>query len=170
METLRGQDGVVLYLDFDGVLHHEDVWWHPRRGAFIKTPGYRLFEHIALLERVLAPFPEIDIVLSTSWVRFRGYSKTVKRLSPVLRERVVGATYHTGMNRDSFAALPRGIQVLNDVARRKPRQWLALDDDAPGWVPEYRKHLIQTDPALGLSAHGALEELHEHLARIHSPG
>lgn len=54
LKPLRGHDGTVLYLDFDGVLHHEDVWWHPRRGVYIRTPGHQLFEHVPLLEEVLA--------------------------------------------------------------------------------------------------------------------
>jgi len=43
LKTLRGLEGTVLYLDFDGVLHHEDVWWLPRRGAYIRPPGFKLF-------------------------------------------------------------------------------------------------------------------------------
>lgn len=32
--TPRSAD-VVLYLDLDGVLHHEAVLWHPRKGIFM---------------------------------------------------------------------------------------------------------------------------------------
>lgn len=159
MKTPKGQGGVVLYLDFDGVLHHEDVWFHPRRGVYIRTPGYRLFEHVPLLEAALAPFPEVKIVLSTSWVRYRRFSDSAKRLGPVLREKVIGATYHTRMNRQGFESLPRGIQVLNDVARRRPKSWVALDDDLENWIPEYRDYLIHCDNVLGLSAPGVLDAL-----------
>lgn len=168
MKALRGRGGVVLYLDFDGVLHHEDVWWHPRRGAYIHTPGYRLFEHMHLLEEALAPFPQVRIVLSTSWVRVRRYSRAVERLSPVLRERVVGATFHTRMNRSDFEALPRGVQILNDVVRRNPIHWLALDDDAEGWVPKYREQLIHCGSVLGISTPGVLDALKERLTYFHS--
>ncbi len=27
----KGAGALVLYLDFDGVLHHENVLWHPKR-------------------------------------------------------------------------------------------------------------------------------------------
>lgn len=164
MKMLRGRDSVVLYLDFDGVLHHEDVWFHPRRGIYINTPGYQLFEHSPLLENVLTSFPDVRIVLSTSWVRVRRYSRAVKCLSPLLRERVVGATFHSRMSRNGFEALPRGVQILNDVARRNPRHWLALDDDAEGWVPEYRDHLIHCDSALGISEPRVLDALETRLA------
>jgi HAD domain in Swiss Army Knife RNA repair proteins len=164
MKALRGRGGVVLYLDFDGVLHHENIWWHPRRGPYVNTPGYQLFEHMPLLENVLTSFPEVRIVLSTSWVRVRRYSRAAKRLSPDLRERVIGATFHTRMNRTDFEALPRGVQILNDVVRRRPSHWVALDDDAEGWVPEYREYLIHCDSVLGISAPGVLDALKTRLS------
>lgn len=166
MRKLKGEGSVVLYLDFDGVLHHEDVWWHYRRGAFINTPGFELFQHMPLLEQALLPFPEVRIVLSTSWVRVRRFSRAVKRLSPPLRERVIGATFHTRMNRTAFEELPRGVQVLNDVARRKPLNWVALDDATDGWTPESLDHLVPCDSVLGLSAPGVLEELCRQLNSI----
>lgn len=153
-----------MYLDYDGVLHHEDVWRHPRRGVYIKTPGYRLFEHMALLESALAPFPEVRIVLSTSWVRVRRFSRARKQLSRVLRERVIGATFHTCMNEVAFTDLPRGLQILDDVKRRQPRHWVALDDDAEGWPESHRHHLIHTDEVLGISAPGTIEELQKQIA------
>jgi len=164
VKKLKGQGGVVLYLDFDGVLHHEDVWWHPRRGAYINTPGYRVFEHMHLLEEALEPFPHVLIVLSTSWVRVRRFSGALKRLSPSLRARVIGATFHTNMKRTAFEALPRGVQILNDVARRQPCHWVALDDDSESWPVEHAKRLILCDGALGVSAPGVLDALRERLA------
>ena len=163
MKELRGQNEVVLYLDFDCVLHQEDVWWHPSRGAYMNTPGYTLFEHAHLLEDVLSSFPEVRIVLSTSWVRVRSFSPATKRLSPGLRSRVIGATFHTQLNAGIFQDLPCGVQVLNDVARRKPRCWLALDDDVEGWPSKSMGHLVQTDEVLGISAPSVLENLRMHL-------
>ncbi len=54
----------VLYLDFDGVLHHEDVHWDPRRGAYLggAAGGHRLFEWIPALEQLLQEFPAVRIV------------------------------------------------------------------------------------------------------------
>lgn len=168
MKALKGKEEVVLYLDYDGVLHHEDVWWHPRRGAYIRAPGYELFEHLPLLEAALQPYPDVRIVLSTSWVRVRRFSRAVKRLSPALRECVIGATFHTRMNRENFEDLPRGVQILNDVKRRQPRDWLALDDDAEGWPATHREHLIHTDEVLGVSAPEVMRELQWRLERIHT--
>jgi hypothetical protein len=166
MKTPKGLGEVVMYLDFDGVLHHEDVWWHPRRGAYIKAQGYLLFEHVSLLEEALLPFPEVRIVLSTSWVRSRRFSRALERLPTTLQRRVVGATFHSKMNPESFQLLPRGVQVQNDVHRRAPREWVALDDDAEGWPPHLMHKLVRTDGVLGISAPGVLNELNGQLQRI----
>lgn len=68
------------------------------------------------------------------------------------------------MSREGFENLPRGIQVLNDVARRRPRHWVALDDDLANWVPEYRDFLIHCDNVLGISAPGVLDALRQRLS------
>ena len=134
MKPPGGRNGLILYLDFDGVLHHENVLWHPRLGAYLSAPeGYTLFQHALLLEQLLEPYPEVRIVLSTSWVRRYGCSRTAKNLRPSLRARVIGATFHSRMEKEPFLAAPRGMQVWSDVLRRKPRDWLALDDDYLHW-------------------------------------
>lgn len=166
MKTPRGTGDVVLYLDFDGVLHHEDVWWHPRRGPFIKTPGNQLFEHIHMLESTLQPYPCVRIVLSTSWVRARKYSRALERLSTPLQQRVIGATFRSSMNAENFQLLPRGVQIHNDAHRRAPRDWIALDDDAEGWPPHLLHKLVRTDGALGLRTPGVLDTLNAQLRKL----
>lgn len=155
----RGLDELVLYLDFDGVLHHENVLWDHKRGAHAGAPGFPLFEHAPLLAELLAPYPQLHIVLSTSWVRKYGCYDSAKRLPLTLRERVIGATFHSAMNEDAFVRKPRGQQVVEDVMRRRPRSWLAIDDTDEGWPVELRDHVFITDERLGLSAPGIAEQL-----------
>lgn len=142
----------VLYLDFDGVLHPSDVRVNARRGIFVNSPaGRNLFEHADLLERLMAPYPEVVIVLSTSWVKARGFRYARNRLPKSLSERVVGATYHSRFMRDRFRELPRGAQVWADVVRRGPERWLALDDDAIDWPDWCLDRLVRTHETEGLS-------------------
>ena len=158
----------MLYLDYDGVLHCDDVYYHPRRGVYLNAPpGYELWQHVHLLEGALAPYPEVRIVLSTTWVRAFGYSRARARLPKSLRSRVVGATYHSAMQHSAFDAVPRGWQILQDVERRKPRDWLALDNDARDWPEEHLGRLVLTDDREGLAAPGVLEELVRKLQRLH---
>lgn len=162
---MRETGGDVLYLDFDGVLHHENCLWHPRRGAFlVAPPGYTLFQHVALLEALLAPYPSVEIVLSTSWVRRYGCSHTAKRLPPSLRQRVIGATFHSRMNERDFMELQRGQQVMGDVSRRQPKRWLALDEDPDGWPEGCPQNFVRTDEHAGISALHVQEELIDKLS------
>jgi len=151
----------VLYLDFDGVLHPDDVWRRRGTGVYLaeKYPGHTLFENTPTLVEALAGYPEVRIVLSTSWVRVLRYSHVCKRLPQALRERVVGATFHTAMHRDWFESLTRGEQVLRDVSRRGPASWVALDDDADGWGEHADGHLVHCDSELGLCGPGVRERL-----------
>ncbi|KIF83060.1 HAD domain-containing protein [Noviherbaspirillum autotrophicum] len=142
----------VLYLDFDGVLHDDEVYFHPRRGIYIKTPGRTLFEWAPILEDLLAPHPDVGIVLATSWVRVMSFQKAKRHLCPALQERVIGATYHRRWMREAdFAALPRGVQIAADVRRRNPGKWFALDDEYAGWPDWCRDKLISTDSSSGIS-------------------
>jgi hypothetical protein len=152
LTTLRGRDCPVIYLDFDGVLHPEDVYRHPRRGIHLapRYSGHQLFEHGQALARELQPHPSVMIVLSTSWVRILGYSRTSRFLPPELQARTVGATYHSRMSDDAFLELGRGMQIVGDVGRRKPSCWIAIDDDDSVWPDAYRSRLLKTDSLLGL--------------------
>lgn len=179
--TPRGRNELLLFLDFDGVLHPERVYWSPVNGAYIKEPGkHTLFEHAALLEEILAPYPQIKIVLSTSWhcraslddrIRLNicaglGYTKALKRLPLGLQQRAIGGTFHSNMPWERYKELPRGVQVWADVLRRGPLDWLALDDDYLHWPAWCRDKLVKTDEGDGISQPAVRGELEFKLAQM----
>lgn len=154
----------VCYLDFDGVLHDEDVRLALGRRIFLATPGRRLFEWQSILIELMAPHPHVKIVLSTSWVRARSFHYAKERLEPQLKVRVIGATFHRRMmNREEFVTLPRGMQIWGDVLRRKPLDWFAIDDDGFGWPAWCRDKLVLTQERLGLSELSVQEEIQRRL-------
>jgi len=142
---------ICCYLDFDGVLHDECVYSSRAAGIFIATPGRTLFEWMPILEELLAPHPDVKIVLSTSWVHVKGFNFAKRKLSLSLRARVVGTTYDRSLSSIDFVRVPRGRQVLNDVERRKPESWFAIDDDDYRWPQEYRDRLVRTSGDTGLN-------------------
>ncbi|WOI45511.1 HAD domain-containing protein [Acidovorax sp. BLS4] len=151
---------MALYLDIDGVLHHEAVMWHHRRGIFMspsEAPGRKLFEWVGYLEEALEPFPKVSLVLSSSWCVKPGYGKTLKWLPERLRQRFIGGTYHKRIHGadpwaiSAFKSMSRGEQIVADVRRRQPRDWIALDDDTVGWPPHAMHNLIECDGQRGLS-------------------
>jgi hypothetical protein len=161
--------GVVLFVDFDGCLHPDSVYLHPKHGPFLRNaPRHHLFEHAPLLEEVLAPYPQVRIVLSTSWVRrYRGsIARVARRLTPSLQARVIGAAYHSRMDANAFGEAPRGVQIWHDVLRRRPAAWLAIDDDDKGWPASCLDNLVRTDPVLGISEPSVVSELQAKLTAM----
>lgn len=164
----KGRNALVLYLDFDGVLHHENVRISNKQGPFLLAPErYRLFQHSELLAELLKPHPQVRIVLSTSWAVRYGVSGAANRLPPELRSRIIGGTFHNRyMRKDEFLQTPRGQQVIADVQRRQPHDWLALDDDWDGWTEPYATHWVRTHEYEGISAPEVLATFRERLAEM----
>lgn len=165
--TGRGEH--VVYLDFDGVLHPEFVYMNPEKGPFLDPDivGHQLFEHTQLLAELLAPHPDVRLVLSTSWVVIFGFERALQHLPPELRARVIGATFQSEMNRYDWGQMPRGYQILTDVRRRLPRQWMAVDDDAKDWPAAHKKRLIQSHGTDGLGHPGVTDALRQRLQEWH---
>jgi len=137
----------LLFLDYDGVLHHEDVRRVRGVGPVVQVGS--LFEHAPVLERLLEPYPAVRIVLSTSWVRVLGYDEAKRYLPPALSARVVGATTHTKMRMSELGV--RGAEVWTDVCRRRAHpRWVAIDDTDEGWHEIARPHFVLSHPEQGL--------------------
>lgn len=142
----------VCYCDYDGVVHRDEVYTSTLSGIYMNEPGYALFEWLPILEALLAPHPDVKIVLSTSWVRLRGFEFAKAQLSKSLQAKVIGATFDNRLlQKLEFDLMPRGVQVLTDAKSRRPARWFAIDDDDVGWPPAFRGNLIKTDGRLGLS-------------------
>ena len=159
----------ICYLDYDGVLHDGNVLRNRTRGMTIATPQRVFFEWMPVLDALLLPYPDLKIVLSTTWIRELGFDKAKNELSPGLRDRVIGSTFlHPNIVKAQFDVLPRGMQILGDVVRRTPAHWFALDDDAFGWPVKHQDNLIQTDSAQGLSDPAVCERIRRRLASMHA--
>lgn len=141
-----------------------------RNRVYLRGMG-ELFENTGRLEQVLDPYPQVKIVLSTSWVRTKGFSYSCNRLPMSLRQRVIGATWHSQMQHDREMLdwwthqSSRYEQIIHDVTRRQPEDWMALDDDVRGWPSQANDRLIAFDSELGLGGSAARLALEHHLAR-----
>jgi hypothetical protein len=156
----------ILFLDFDGVLHPASVFLREGRPTLV-GPG-KLFMWASVLDTLLLPYPDVRIVLSTSWCVHRGFARAKGELPPGLSGRVIGSTWHSRMTKAEFLEKPRFHQILEWLARspRRPRQWLAIDDDDVGWAETNRDLLVHTDPHLGLSASSTVVELTDKLQQL----
>lgn len=157
----------LLYLDFDGVLHPEDVRVSRKLGCYVHSPaGHLLFEHAQLLGYLLMPYPRVSIILSTTWAQHYGVFRAAQRLPEVLRTRCIGGTMPRYISRRRFAEVPRGHQVLQDVERRAPHVWLAIDDTDEGWSAASRAHLVVSHAVEGIANAVVRQDLTDKLLRF----
>ncbi|MEX3939865.1 HAD domain-containing protein [Paraburkholderia sp. BR10937] len=107
----------VLFLDFDGVLHACDELALDDNFRLIENPN--LFMWCPVLERILAPFPEVRVVVSSDWRRRFDDAALIELLGP-LGARFAGVVEGYGPT--------RAAEILAEVQRRSIALWLALDD------------------------------------------
>lgn len=151
---------MILFLDFDGVLHPDAV--HLERGRPVLRAEGELFMWVGHLVEALANHPDVRIVLSTSWARELRFTRARDRLPAELRSRVIGATWHSGMATDAdhrplgretwWDSATRYQQIRRYVDRAGLTDWIAVDDHPEGWADADRDKLVATDSNLGLSA------------------
>lgn len=125
---------MILFLDFDGVLHPDPCF-----------DRARLFENAPRLQAALAPYPEVAIVLSTSWRLQRALAELTAPLPASLRERVLGVTPLFDPGRTPAALVPyrrqaECVQWLQ-ANGQADSPWLSVDDRASFFTP-YCEQLI----------------------------
>lgn len=167
---------MILFLDFDGVLHPDAVYLE--RGRPVLRAEGELFMWAGHLVEALAGHPDVHIVLSTSWARELRFTRARDHLPAELRARVIGATWHSGMATDQeFRPLGRETwwdsatryqQIRRYVVRAHLTDWIAVDDDAEGWADADLDHLVRTDGAHGLSDPAALLRLADLFSPVQS--
>lgn len=161
---------MLLFLDYDGVLHPDAVYLISR-GVELRAAGV-LFMWAQLLVEALAPHQDVQIVLSTSWARNLGFHRARSVLPAELRARVIGATWHSAMGKGwpdfiSWDSQTRYEQIQSYLSRLSaPANWLAIDDDDRGWPDVDRNRLIFTNSNLGLSAPNTTAELAKKLEAL----
>lgn len=155
----------VFFLDFDGCLHPDNVRRIEGQPVLL-TEGRQLFEHVQLLAGLLEPYPELGIVLSTSWVRVFGLDESIARLPANLRSRVVGTTYEFCNDVQEWMELSRFDQVMRYVAGNSVPSWLALEDDNNCWPEFFERNLVCPNPRLGLGEPRVQQELADKLKRL----
>ena len=140
----------TIYLDYDGVLHDDDVVIINSVPAMV-TPGRALFEWAPILDALFADYPAVQIILSTSWATAFGCDEAAAFLPSSLQSRVVGAIWHKDTGAYASGNYPRGVAVCTDADQRRLTNWFAIDNDDTGWPTQYREKLLKTDDRLGLS-------------------
>ena len=133
---------MVLFLDFDGCLHNSNVVMKPCSQAdalnlsaeerrFVTKNNYlvtgeNLFEHCDRLAVALEPFPEVRIVISSTWRQHFSIDALKDFLPPALAECVIGVT-PIFFSRDG--AYQRMREIGSFLEENGYPQWIAIDDN-----------------------------------------
>jgi hypothetical protein len=141
---------MILFLDFDGVLHPCDVFLKKGQPVLM-ADGHGLFEHAEKLAVMLEPHPHVQIVLSTSWVQAFGFELAMSYLPVALQERVVGSTFERVLEYNQQTRFGQISKYLDwHEQHHGPVEWVAIDDDRYGWPDQLRHRLVLTDEWFGL--------------------
>ena len=132
---------MILFLDFDGVLH---------------CLGQPVFEHLPRFEAVLRDFPQLEVVISSAWRENYSLDALSAFFSEDVRPRIVGTT---PVITNESLPYPRHvrhkeIQEFIEKTGCDARLWLALDDDQT-LFPLDCPSLILCEPVTGFDDEAA---------------
>lgn len=138
-----GGHQLTLFLDFDGVLHPE--YCNPSL-HFVMLPA---------LEALLREYPQVEIVLSSTWRMQFEFSHLLSRFSPDISARIAGQTPVFAELKDvpdRLIGYPRHAEcwAWQRDHRMASDNWVALDDRPWLFYPLCHQ-LIQTNGAIGLT-------------------
>ncbi|MET3375474.1 hypothetical protein ABIC89_004543 [Variovorax boronicumulans] len=132
---------MILFLDFDGVLHPE--------GEDHIFNGGAKFRLLPRLEALLREFPFVKIVIRSSWREHLLNKTLLKPFSSDIRTRIVGVIPPSGLGiqppyRQREGEILAWLQLHDAV----DEPWLALDD-AEWQFDKCRDHLVVCGSFLG---------------------
>ncbi|MBS0308235.1 MAG: hypothetical protein JSS58_04610 [Proteobacteria bacterium] len=133
---------MILFLDFDGVLHPEPC-----------QDDAQLFCRLPLLEGLLRDFPEVDLVISSTWRDKWTLDELRSKFSADIAKRIIGATPSWKDLLELFETI--GYQRHAEIegwlrqAGRPWEQWVAIDDK-PWLYKPFLPNLVLCDTAVGI--------------------
>ena len=141
----------ILFLDFDGVLH------------VLNCADERRFARLPPLEDVLREFPELRIVVSSTWREAHGLAQLRSFFASDIAARVIGVTPVL----PRVAGVPQRYAECSAWLRANApgAKWLAIDDDTALFEPQLEQ-LLACDPQLGLTS-DQLPELRRRIVALY---
>jgi hypothetical protein len=161
--TTIDSDAPTLYLGFSNVMHRGDAWLDTL-GEVTLDSGEKPFADAHHLVAALAPYPTLQIMLTTSWSWWRGDAEVIALLPRALRKRVVGTTREFPP-RIEEAVTGRGFagSIIRHVIAHRLTNWLAIGSNFSGVPSCLASHFLALS-ASGLEDSGNREALLASLA------
>jgi len=128
---------MILFLDFDGVLHPVNR----ETGVFIFLTHF---------ESILRDFPEVDIVISSSWREDHSLKELQSYFSVDIKQRVIDVTHVLHHLSHQYLRQAEILLWLRE-AGREYEGWIAIDDSDWLFSPACR-NLILVDTNIGFNS------------------
>jgi hypothetical protein len=164
----------TMFVDFDGTLHVGNAYIDKNNEITLDS-GRTLLEFAPLLAELLAPYPDVEIVLTTSWARRLPEERVIAYLPLELRRRVVGTTRTIKLRRSYVLDGTERTDIIRSYAYGKRlKHWLAIDDavfgaERFGREPgELVEHFLLLDSRSGISNSNALSRIAKWLTEVHA--
>jgi len=163
----------TLFVDYDGTLHAGHAYIDGS-GRITLDSGRQPFEYAPLLAQMLDPYPAVEIVLTTFWLRTLPASQVISYLPPELTRRVVDTT---GDGKARFSYVMNGAEKTDIITSyaygKRLKNWLAIDDSVHGAYHfglepgELVPNFLLLDSARGIGDEFAQMRIREWLAKVH---
>ncbi|MBC8745335.1 MULTISPECIES: HAD domain-containing protein [Paraburkholderia] len=150
-----------IYLNFDGVLHPDQVFYEDGCIPSLLAPGHNAFEFAELLAMTLEGYEDVVIILNTWWTFYLGPDACKDLLPAALAARVGGSTIQYI---DTYDRMPIRLREAEcHIARRRSRRWLVLDHSNARYRRDFLPQLLLLDPSEGLGNRSARRSLERRL-------
>ncbi|WP_425218997.1 HAD domain-containing protein [Ralstonia solanacearum] len=160
----------TLFLDFDGTLHAGHALIDAQNQVSLDS-GRPLFEFTPLLVSMLAPYPAVAIVLTTSWLQRLSLDEVMAYLPLELARRIIGTTKDIKPRLgDLKSGTDRTAAITSYAYGKGLRNWLAIDDSVHGAYKfgqepgELLHHFVLLDADRGINDEQAQERIRSWLA------
>jgi hypothetical protein len=120
---------VVIFLDFDGVLHPYSPW------PFTEEEKRSHFQHLPRLESVLRDYPETRVVISSDWRLHVSIEELRAHFAPDIQPRVIGATALDGPLGVIFGTRHLLAERFLSDNNLLGVPWIAIDDTEENYFP-----------------------------------
>jgi hypothetical protein len=138
-----------IYLNFDGVLHPDQLLYEQGCAPSLLTSEHSALEYAGCLVAALESHLDAAIVLNTWWTFYLGLDACIEMLPPALAARVIGSTVQHASTYDQIPTRHREVERY--IARRRHQAFLIVDHANARYSRDLSPFLLLLDPLEGLS-------------------
>jgi hypothetical protein len=160
----------LAYVGISGVLHPSESRYRLAHGRSPWADGHVMYEGNPVLERALARWPQVQIVLTSTQPRIHGLEAVLTALGHSLAQRVVGhsfddlttkvkrvvgtrdgGTREVAIADEDYWRMDKAKIVTTHVQWFRPQRWVVIDDEDIRWPQDVRDdRLVRVDGCAGL--------------------